>query len=39
MKTNLEKFKKYELEKSKMAKIKGGGHYEIINGKLVLVAD
>jgi hypothetical protein len=42
MKTNLEKFKKFKkfkLEKSKMSKIIGGGHYEIIDGKLVWVLD
>lgn len=39
MKTIFEKFEKYALAKEKMSKIKGGFHYEWINGELVLVPD
>jgi hypothetical protein len=39
MKAKFENFKKFTLSKSQMSKIKGGDHYEIIDGKLVRVED
>ncbi|GHU90613.1 hypothetical protein FACS1894155_09190 [Bacteroidia bacterium] len=38
-KTNDEKLKTYALNKSKMSKIKGGEHWEYIDGEWVLVHD
>jgi hypothetical protein len=40
METNFELFEKDAMEKNQMLKLKGGGsHWEIIDGKLVLIYD
>jgi hypothetical protein len=39
MKASFEKFEKYALEKDQMSKITGGEHYELVDGKWVLVPD
>lgn len=37
--TNAEKLKRSALDKNKMSKIKGGSHYEYIDGVWVLIPD
>ncbi|MDR1370007.1 MAG: hypothetical protein LBJ72_07785 [Dysgonamonadaceae bacterium] len=37
--TNIENLKRHALDKDNMSKIKGGLHYEYINGEWILVPD